>query len=307
MGPTAVGKTPLAIELAERIDAEIICVDSIAIYRDFNIATAKPSAAETERVSHYLIDIIDPVESFSAGDFCREAKKAMEEIRKRGKNILLVGGSGLYFRALFNGMFEIPRKDFRIKEKLEEKIKSVGIHNVYEELKELDPETADVIHRNDRYRILRALEVYYTTGKRFSEFKKEHRLKLTQGPVILKIGLNLPREELYKRISERTDQMFKNGLLDEVSSLLKKYPPACKPFQSVGYKEANSFFLKGEASVEELKEEICQKTRALARRQLTWFRSEEGLQWFEPSQMDGIESLMTSFFGPDGPQNDVSQ
>lgn len=296
MGPTAVGKTPLAIELAQKIDAEIVCIDSIAVYRDFNIASAKPSALEQERIPHHLIDIVHPIEPFSAGDFCRAARDAMEMIEKRGKNILLAGGSGLYFRALFNGMFAIPQKDFKIKEKLEEKIKIEGIYYVYKELKELDPDSADAIHPHDRYRILRALEVYYTTGKRFSEFKKEHKSVIQNK--ILKIGLHLPRETLCQRISERTDQMFKKGLLEEVSSLLKKYPVTCKPFQSVGYKEVVSYVISrpgGSRNLTELKEQVSQKTRALVRRQLTWFRSERELQWFEPSQTDEIENLVQSF------------
>lgn len=325
MGPTAVGKTRLAVDLAQKIDAEIVCVDSIAVYRDFNVASAKPSETERRMVRHHLIDIVDPREPFSAGDFCRGAAEAMAEIQKRGKNILLVGGSGLYFRALFQGMFEIPDKDFKVKGKLEEKMKNEGIHSVYEELKEVDPETAAAIHPHDRYRILRALEVYYTTGKRFSEFKREHLNSGTQyffgkeKSIVspnLKIGLNLPREELHQKISERTDQMFKNGLLEEVSLLLKKYPVSCKPFQSVGYKEAaarvalagggsrrphvrrtaeGNLPATGPASLDELKEQIRQKTRALARRQLTWFRSEPDLRWFEPLERDGIERLVKGF------------
>lgn len=303
MGPTAVGKTPLAIELAQKFNAEIICVDSIAIYRDFNIASAKPSAEQQQRVAHHLIDIAYPTELFSAGDFCREAIKAMEAIEKCRKNILLAGGCGLYFRALFNGMFEIPEKNLKIKEKLEERIKTEGICSIFNELKEIDPDSATTIHPHDRYRILRALEVYYTTGKRFSDFKNEHKPVIAKDLSVLKIGLHLPREALHQRILERTDQMFKKGLLEEVSSLLKKYPPTCKPFQSVGYKEVVSYVIprpaatrgEGARNLTELKEQINQKTRALVRRQFTWFRSERKLQWFEPSQTDKIEKWIRSF------------
>lgn len=309
MGPTAVGKTPLAIELAQKFNAEIICVDSIAVYRDFNIASAKPSAEEQQKIAHHLIDIAHPTELFSAGDFCGAATKAMEAIEKCRKNIFLAGGCGLYFRALFNGMFEIPEKNLKIKEKLEERIKTKGISSIYNELKDVDPDSAAEIHPHDRYRVLRALEVYYTTGKRFSEFKKEHRCHSrgistkiprafgprNDGLEVLKIGLNLPRQQLHQKISERTDQMFKKGLLEEVTSLLEKYPSTCKPFQSVGYKEVVSFLDEARSAIRDLKEQINQKTRALVRRQLTWFRAERELQWFEPSQTDKIENLVQSF------------
>lgn len=302
MGPTAVGKTPLAIELAQKMNAEIICVDSIAVYREFNIGVAKPSHAQREMASHHLIDVIDPTDLFSAGDFCKRATEAIRDIEKRGKNVLLAGGSGLYFRAFFNGMFEIPERDLKIKELLEEKLKTNGIAYLYNELKDCDPETASGIHPNDSYRIVRGLEVYYTTGRKFSEYKKKHQAaagaSLVSGKCeILKIGLDLPRPELHKRISLRTEKMLKEGLLEEVSYLMEKYPLNCKPFQSVGYREAVSFLQKETAAnfQNELVTEINQKTRALARRQITWFRSEPGIRWFEPHESCKIEQTIKDF------------
>jgi tRNA dimethylallyltransferase len=304
MGPTAVGKTPLAIELAKKFNAEIICVDSIAVYREFTVASAKPSQAEQTAVRHHLIDVADPREPFSAGDFCRRATEAAADMEKRGKNVLLVGGSGLYFRAFFNGMFEIHHQDLNIKEELEQKLRTEGIVALYNELKKADPETALTVHPNDSYRIVRGLEVYYTTGRKFSEYKTNFQsLKSAKSSrfEVLKIGLNLPRPEIHRRISLRTEKMIKGGLLDEVSHLLKKYPVTCKPFQSVGYKEAVSFLKKetatGEASSffqNELATEIDQKTRTLARRQITWFRSEPGMRWFEPDTRK-IEQAIEDF------------
>ncbi|MEK7791033.1 MAG: tRNA (adenosine(37)-N6)-dimethylallyltransferase MiaA [Deltaproteobacteria bacterium] len=304
MGPTAVGKTPLAIELAQKCNAEIICVDSIAVYREFNIGVAKPSHVQREMALHHLIDIVDPIEPFSAGDFCKRATDAMRDIEKRGKNVLLVGGSGLYFRAFFNGMFEIPERDLKIKESLEEKLIKNGIAYLYNELKDCDPETALVIHPNDSYRIVRGLEVYYTTGRRFSEYRKEHQTSHLKSErfEMLKIGLDLPRSELHQNISMRTEKILNEGLLEEVSYLMKKYPLNCKPFQSVGYKEAVSFLQKETAAKKassffqnELATEINQKTRALARRQLTWFRREPDIRWFEPDESRKIEQAIKDF------------
>lgn len=302
MGPTAVGKTPLAIELAQKCNAEIICVDSIAVYREFNIGVAKPSHAQREMALHHLIDIVDPIEPFSAGDFCRKAYEAISEIENRGKCIFLAGGSGLYFRAFFNGMFEIPERDLKIKESLEEKLRTNGIAYLYNELKSCDPETASGIHSNDSYRIVRGLEVYYTTGRKFSEYRTHFQNLKPARFEILKVGLNLPRPELHKRISLRTEKMLKEGLLDEVSYLMEKYPLDCKPFQSVGYKEAVSFLQKETATKKassffqnELATEINQKTRALARRQITWFRSEPGIRWFEPHESFKIEQAIKDF------------
>ncbi len=302
MGPTAVGKTPLAIELAQKFNAEIICVDSIAVYREFTVASAKPSEAEQMAVRHHLIDVADPREPFSAGDFCRKAWRTVSEIEKRGKRILMAGGSGLYFRAFFNGMFKIPEKDLKIKESLQEKLKTKGTSYLYNELKCCDPETALGIHPNDSYRVVRGLEVYYTTGRKFSEFKTNFQSLKSARFEALKIGLNLPRPELHRRISLRTEKMLGEGLLDEVSHLMAKYPIECKPFQSVGYKEALSFLKKETATEQassffqnELATEIDQKTRALARRQLTWFRSEPGIRWFEPHESPKIEQAIKDF------------
>ncbi|MBI3019288.1 MAG: tRNA (adenosine(37)-N6)-dimethylallyltransferase MiaA [Deltaproteobacteria bacterium] len=281
VGPTAVGKTKLSIELAQKFNAEIICVDSLVVYRDFNIGTAKPSSEERKLVPHHVLDFVAPTELFTAHDFCEAATAAMADVQKRGKNVFLVGGSGLYLKALTHGMFKAPPSDPQIREALEERL-SQDPKALYEELCLVDSKTSHAIHPNDHYRILRALEVYQMTKKPFSRYHEEHVPKKRGTEKIVKIGLTLDREVLYRRIEERTARMHRKGLVEEVQDLQKKYPLSCKPFKSVGYKETRQF-LNHEITQEELLERINQATRQLAKGQWTWFRADPEIQWFLPT------------------------
>ena len=284
VGPTAVGKTKLSLELAQEFNAEIVCVDSVVVYRDFNIGTAKPTLEEQKKVPHYCIDIASPLDLFTAYDFCEAAIQAIEKIQKKNKNVFLVGGSGLYFKALTQGMFQAPPSDPKIREGLEERL-SQDPKALYEELCLVDLKTSQAIHPNDHYRILRALEVYHMTGKSFSQYQEDHvqnKKKDFGIKDVVKIGLNMDRPLLYQNIEQRTACMLKEGLIEEVRELQKKYPLECKPFQSVGYKEILQF-LSHEITQEELPQKITQATRQLAKGQMTWFRVDPQIQWFLPS------------------------
>lgn len=281
VGPTAVGKTKLSIELAQKFNAEIVCADSLVVYRDFNIGTAKPSCEDRKAVPHHVLDFVVPTESFTAHDFCEAATAAIADIQKRGKNIFLVGGSGLYLKALTQGMFNAPPSDPHIRQELED-VLSQDPKALYEELCRVDGETAQAIHPHDHYRILRALEVYRMTGKPFSQYHKEHVPENPWAKKIVKIGLTLDRKILYQKIEERTAQMLRKGIVEEVQSLQKKYPLSCKPFKSVGYKETLQF-LNHEITQEELGSRINQATRQLAKGQWTWFRADPEIEWFLPT------------------------
>ncbi len=283
VGPTAVGKTKLSLELAKEFNAEIVCVDSVVVYRDFNIGTAKPTLEEQNAIPHYCINIANPTDLFTAYDFCEAAIQAIDKIQKKKKHIFLVGGSGLYFKALTLGMFEAPPSDPKIREGLENRL-SQDPQALYEELCRVDSKTAKAIHPNDHYRILRALEVYQMTGKSFSQYQKDHlqdKKKNFGIKDLVKIGLSMDRLELHQAIEQRTAYMLEAGLIEEVQGLQKKYPVECKPFKSVGYKETLQF-LAHEMTREELSQKITQATRQLAKGQLTWFRADPKIQWFLP-------------------------
>ncbi|MBI3017405.1 MAG: tRNA (adenosine(37)-N6)-dimethylallyltransferase MiaA [Deltaproteobacteria bacterium] len=291
IGPTAVGKTKLSIELAQKFNAEIVCVDSLLVYRDFNIGTAKPTVAEQKTIPHYCINIADPSNLFTAYDFCEAATGAIEKIQKKNKNVFLVGGSGLYFKALTQGMFQAPPSDPKIREALEERL-SQDPKALYEELCRGSLKTSQAIHPNDHYRILRALEVYHMTGKSFSQYQEDHvqnKKKNFGIKDLIKIGLNMDRPLLYQNIEQRTAHMLKEGLIEEVRELQKKYSLECKPFQSVGYKETIQFLnidppiKSGDDSLKGLFERINQATRQLAKGQMTWFRADSEISWFLPS------------------------
>ena len=251
------------------------------VYRDFNIGTAKPSSEDRKVVPHHVLDIVAPTELFTAHDFCEAATQAIEKIQKKNKNVFLVGGSGLYLKALTQGMFKAPPSDPYIRQELEERLFQ-DPKALYEELCRVDAKASDIIHPHDHYRILRAMEVYQMTGKPFSHYHEEHVPKKTWTEKIVKIGLTLDREVLYQRIEERTAHMLKEGLVQEVEELKKKYSLSCKPFKSVGYKETLQF-LNHELTQEEHPQKMTQATRYLAKGQWTWFRADPEISWFLPS------------------------
>lgn len=270
-GPTAVGKTAYAIDLALKNNAEIISADSMQIYRGMDIGTAKPTAAERALVKHYLIDVVNPDEDFSVAQFIKYCQHDMEKISAKGKNILIVGGTGLYLNALING-YNFPQieKNDPLRKQLETEAKEKGLGVLHERLQKIDPESALKIHPNDEFRIVRALEIYELTGKPKSQIA-------TKGNSILPkdfelVELEMDRDKLYERINLRVDDMFQKGLVDEVKVLLEKYSPELTSMQALGYKEVVRY-IKKELSLEECVEQVKQGTRNFAKRQLTWFRS----------------------------------
>ncbi|APF18940.1 tRNA dimethylallyltransferase [Caldithrix abyssi DSM 13497] len=277
VGPTAIGKTFLSALLAEKIKVEIISADSRQIYRFMDIGTAKPEAEFRRRVTHHFIDICDPDEYYSAGLFGKDARAAIQDIFVRGSVPLVVGGSGFYIKALVDGIFELDAKDEKIRQQLNERLERDGLRALYDDLKKIDPVYAAKISPNDRQRILRSLEVYFVTGKPFSYFHQQKPEAADFKPAFW--GLDMERKALYQRINERVDQMLAEGLIDEVKTLLGKgYSPQLNALKTVGYKETIAY-LQNRLSYEEMVEQIKRNTRRYAKRQLTWFRADQRIQW----------------------------
>lgn len=281
VGPTAVGKTELAIKLAEKLNGEIISADSRLFYKGMDIGTAKPSRGEISRVPHHLIDIVNPDETLSLAVFQQRATGIIEDIHKRNKLPFLVGGTGQYVRAVTEGWTPpevIPNEKMR--DELEKLKEEKGISWLHDKLKSLDEEAAEKIDARNYRRTIRALEVIFTTGKKFSD----QRSKGESPYHLISIGLTRPREELYKRVDERIDMMFANGLIDEVKSLLDKgYSPTLPSMSAIGYRECVSVIL-GQMSIEQAKVEMRRITRIFVRRQSNWFKeSDESIKWFHPN------------------------
>jgi tRNA dimethylallyltransferase len=281
LGPTAVSKSDIAMELALQMSGEIINADSQQVYRQLNIGTAKPSTRECERIPHHLIDIVDPDEEFDVARYRELAAAGIEEIHKKRKQAIVCGGTGLYIKALTRGLFVGPGQDAQIRAALTLEASGNGLRPLYERLQRVDPSATSWIHPNDRQRIIRALEVYQLTGKPMSEWQKQHGFN--EGPFeTLKIGLNRDRAELYDLIDRRGDRMIENGLVDEVKGLCEKgYSLDLKPLRSVGYKHIG-WFLQGQMTLKEAVFLMKRDTRRLAKRQLTWFRSDGEIRWFHP-------------------------
>lgn len=272
-GPTASGKTQLAIEWALKINGEIISCDSRQIYKYMDIGTAKPTIEERNLVPHYLVDIIYPDEIMSAGEFQKLARGCIEDIYKRGKIPFLVGGTGLYIRAVIRDIKFPPKVDDSIREMIKEKVKKEGLSRVYEELQRIDPVTANKISPNDEIRITRALEVYYATGRPISYYRRGIDVDYPEYNIVYFV-LNPPRDLLYKRIEERVDRMIQLGLIEETKYILSLgYSPELPSLQTLGYREIIKY-LQGMYSLESAIEEIKKETRRYAKRQLTWFRNE---------------------------------
>lgn len=289
-GPTAVGKTRVSIELAKRFEGEIISADSQQVWRGMNIGTAKANLTERSETTHHLIDIAEPDEHFDAARFVELADKAIEDIASRGKRVFVVGGTGMYLRLLVNGLCEAPPQDPEVRKQLEDEIETTGLQGMHDRLMDIDPESALGIHPNDPTRIVRALEIYELSGTPASEFRKMHGYGEKHYDA-LKIGLNIEREELYSRINARIDQMIEQGLLDEVKGLLEKYGPDSQGLKAVGYREF-VHHLQGEFSLERAIELAKRNSRRFAKRQLTWFRSDEDINWFEPNNMEAMCTLL---------------
>ncbi|HEY7317851.1 MAG TPA: tRNA (adenosine(37)-N6)-dimethylallyltransferase MiaA [Candidatus Binatia bacterium] len=282
LGPTAVGKSQVAQELAERLHGEIINADSQQFYRQLDIGTAKPSIDARQKIAHHLIDVVDPDDEFNVARFRELATAIIEDIQKRGKQAIVCGGTGLYIKALTRGLFVGPARESGIRAELTLKAQRHGLSSLYEQLKQVDPSAISWIHPNDRQRIIRALEVYVSTGKPMSEWQKKHGFSETFFHT-LKIGLDRQRAELYHLINRRCDQMIEAGLIDEVRGLLARgYSLDLSPLRSIGYRHVGLFLL-GQLSREQAVFEMKRDTRRLAKRQLTWFRGDREVRWFHPA------------------------
>ncbi len=281
LGPTASGKSALAITLAEKFSGEIVSCDSVAVYREFDIGTAKPSRAQRAAVPHHLLDIVAPDETFTAGDYSRRARAAIAEISERGRLPIVVGGTGLYLRALLEGLFAGPQRSEDLRERLRERAAERGSPYLHRMLLRLDPAAAAKIHTNDAPKLIRAIEVCVASHDRMSELWKRQASDPLRGFRILRIGLSPPRELLYQRINLRAQQMFESGLVEETERLLERYGARpLIPLESLGYRQARQY-LGGELTREQAIAAAQQGHRNYAKRQLTWFRREPDVAWLE--------------------------
>ncbi len=295
VGPTASGKSNLSLEVAGKFGAEIVSVDSMLVYKGMDIGTAKPTAAELSSVPHHMIDIVGPEAEFSAADYRKRASAAIEDITARGKRALVAGGTGLYLRALLEGIFEGPSRDNELRREFARIIERDGPGVLHAELAGVDPEAAARIHPNDATRIVRALEVYRITGRSISSLQREQAV--AESPYeTLKIGLNKERSELYADINRRVDAMMEAGLLEEVRGLLHKgYSSRLRPMQALGYKEMVSH-IEGGAGLSEAIEALKKNTRNFAKRQLTWFGKDKEIRWFAPGEKTAIMAAVSEFW-----------
>ncbi|MGC1782145.1 MAG: tRNA (adenosine(37)-N6)-dimethylallyltransferase MiaA [Acidobacteriaceae bacterium] len=279
LGATASGKTNLAVQLTERFSGEIVSCDSVAVYRELEIGTAKPSPEQRARVQHHMIDIVSPDQSYTAGDYSRDARSVLAGIAERGHVPMIAGGTGLYLRALLEGLFPGPQRLESLRVRLRELETKRGSNYLARILRRVDPVSADMIHPNDTPKLIRAIEVTLAARQPMSRAWEAGRDPL-QGFRILRIGLNPPRAELYARIDRRAAKMFSGGLLEETEHLLARYGANCRPLESLGYKQA-AMALRGDLSVDEAISATQQGHRNYAKRQMTWFRSEADVYWLQ--------------------------
>jgi len=293
-GPTASGKTDIAIRLAKLFNGEIIGADSMQIYRHMDIGTAKPTQEELDQVFHHMINIINPDEPFNAVQYRKKAKDCIRDIHARKKTPFLVGGTGLYIKALLQGMFKSSEISSEIRTALRNRLKTEGSAVLYQELKEKDSDIANRLHPNDSHRIVRALEIFLATGTTMSKHQAKHSFK-THFYQALKLGISVPREILYERINRRVDKMISEGFLTEVKKLIRLgYNPELKPMQSIGYRHIISF-LQNEIDEPTMIQQIKQETRRYAKRQITWFSADKEIHWISSENMDKMSQLIKEF------------
>ena len=291
LGPTAVGKSRVAVDLALRFGGEVISGDSIQVYRGFDIGTDKPTAASRRGVRHHLIDIVGPAVQFTAADFVREALTAAREIASRGHLPLIAGGTGLYIKALVDGLFPGPGRDPAVRASLEATAREEGLDSLFKRLETVDPEYARKVRSHDRVRIIRALEVHAATGRSLSE-----HFRGTESPVkgrnILRLGLRLERDALYRRIDDRVERMFERGLVEEVRGLRERgVAEDAPPFRALGYCHVLKL-LRGEIGRDEAIASTKIDTRHYAKRQMTWFRKMGDVAWFSPDDGPALEEYV---------------
>lgn len=281
VGPTASGKTALSIELAKKIDGEIISCDSMQIYKDMNIGSAKPTIEEMQGIKHYMIDIAEPTERFSVAEYKKRSEEAIEEILQKGKVPIIVGGTGLYANSL---IYNIEYNEIMLDEEYRKNLMKIseteaGLATLYEKARSIDPVAMEKISSNDKKRIIRVLEIKHSTGKNKTELELESRKNEVKYEYKV-FAINMPREILYDRINKRVDIMIENGLIDEVENIIEKYKEFPTAMQAIGYKEI-VMYLKGELTKQEAIEKIKQESRRYAKRQITWFKKIENIKWID--------------------------
>ena len=278
LGPTASGKTALSLSLAERFHGEIVNCDSVAMYREFDVGTAKPTASERVRAPHHLVDCVEPTSHVTAGDYARQARQALEEIKARGHLPIVVGGTGLYLRALLEGLFPGPQRSEELRQRLREREQRRGSIYLHRILRRLDFAAAEKIHANDTPKLIRAIEVCLASRQKMTDLWQQHGSDPLRGFRILRLGLDPVRKDLYERINRRAQQMFEAGLVDETQRLLEKYGRAAGPLSSLGYMQAVQF-IRGELTREQALQAAQQAHRNYAKRQMTWYRREPDVAW----------------------------
>lgn len=295
LGPTAVGKSSLAMRLARHLDGEIVNADALQVYRGLDLGTDKPTPEMRQEIPHHLVDSLDPTETYSAGDFARRARAALLDITARRRLPIIVGGSGLYLKALLEGLGPLPRRDEKIRARLEARIHEHSIESLHEELSEIDPVTATRVEPRDRQRIVRALEVHALSGRPMSSLLAEKSPDFVPVDAVL-IGLTLPRSILYDRIAERIRDMVDRGWVEEVSALLDRgIGPTAPAFQAIGYSQVVHYIL-GRTSLDQAIETTVKATRRYAKRQMTWFRRVEGIRWIPALEIEHQFSILLREF-----------
>lgn len=290
-GPTASGKTSLGIKLAKKIEGEIVSCDSMQIYKDMTIGTAKPTDEELKEAKHYLVDFVMPNERYSVAEYKKDAEYTIEQIIKSGKKPIIVGGTGLYLNSLVYGIdYPNIETDLNYRQELEDRVNKEGLENLYKEANKIDSKAMEKISSNDKKRILRILEIYHSTGKTKTQLEEDSR---KNGPKYdYKIFvLNMDREKLYDRINKRVDIMIEDGLIDEVKQLLKKYKEFPTAMQGLGYKEVIEY-LENKLTKVEMIEKIKQETRRYAKRQITWFKSYKNAIWLDAFNENNVDIIL---------------
>ena len=288
-GPTASGKSMLGLDLAEALNGEIVSADSMQVYIHMDIGTDKPSTEIRQRITHHVIDLVYPDQSFDAAQYRDAASQAIQAVTHSGKRAFVVGGTGLYLNALVHGLFSCPPIPQEIRMKLREEARERGSARLHEELRRVDSAAAGRIHPHDTFRIVRALEVYRTVGKAISDLQRAHRL--SSEPVhVLKMAIDVERKDLYRRIEERVDRMMKRGLIEEVESLFNLgYDRSLRPMQGIGYRQVGAY-LHGELSLDRAIDLTKRDSRRYAKRQWTWFRGDSEVRWL-PEKRPEVEAL----------------
>ena len=305
LGPTASGKSTLAIHLAKKLDGEVVCCDSTQIYRHFDIGTGKLTASEQQGIQHHLVDLAEPNDVFTAGDYRRVAQQTIEDICARGKLPILTVGTGLYFRGLIEGLDELPGRSEALRERLREKAARRGPEFLHRMLRRRDPAGAAQVGPNDAQKLIRALEICLLTGKPASQLRGRNRAGL-KGFSVAKIGLRPPREALYARIDRRVESMLASGWIEEVRSLIQvQISSSAKPFTFLGYAQLREH-IAGRRPLEDVTREIQQATRRYAKRQITWFRREHDVHWAEGFGFEAtVKAMALERAGKSGKEEDI--